>query len=85
MVQSSLNDSNKNSLYLGIDTGSVSIHHVLINQDGYIVNFGNVQHYGNICTEINHQLNQFDFSQNQQISFDKRAEDIIKTGKQINE
>ena len=85
MKQSSQNTSNNDNLFLGIDVGSVSIHYVLINQDGNIVHFGNVPHYGNIRSELKNQLNQLDFSHIRQLAYNKHAVDFIKAGQQVNE
>lgn len=72
-------------LFLGIDIGSVSLSHVLIDRHGTILQKGYLVHHGNICRLLREILEGLDLSLVQQVAFNHKAGDFFTAGVSVNE
>lgn len=80
-----LSRANSGSLFLGIDIGSVSLSHVLIDADDHIVDQEYVFHRGNPFHLLKQKLGDLDLTRVPQVGFNHNAGDFFRAGLSVNQ
>ncbi|MBN2029919.1 CoA activase [bacterium] len=80
-----MSEIEKSAHFLGIDIGSVYLHYAVINQDGQLVRYANVPHFGNIRATLQEKLRHIDFTKIRYIVFNNRADEFFTAGQPVNE